>query len=277
MLNSFVKKDIQKRLKEYEKHFRELKYTGKIEGIAKKQQPKKLIVGSPFEVYALKDKRELPGTTFAVSWDKDDEVAIASIYYAVSHFKDIELFAVGDKKTRQEILSQLKKLSLLPKKFEEKDPEYTAEKKNIRGIVLSCSDSRVLDNAMFNGDQSDILIINNAGNVASSTVSSAIRHYLSADTEFIAVMAHSNCGAVNAACLSTDDEKLYPIIFKIKTGITQPVKNADEIKDSHYIHNANNTLKEILSLLGKNKVDFYVAYHNLFTGSTDFPLAIERM
>ncbi|MEM3422750.1 MAG: carbonic anhydrase [Candidatus Bilamarchaeaceae archaeon] len=281
MQNKNIKKRLEKTAKEYEINFRKLKYTGKIEGIAKKQEPKKLVIGSPFEVQALKNEKELPGTTFGVSWRADyDEVAIASIYYAVSHFKNIELHVVGDKKTKSEIINRLNNLKLLPTKIAENSKEEAkfVSKERIRGVVLSCADSRVLDSAIFGEDN---IIINNAGNVISSTVLETVKYYLStAHIEHITVLGHSNCGAVNAACFLTDDKNLLPIIFKIKTGIVQPIKNIDEIRESHYIENAKNTLKELIQFLQSEtikKISFYVGYHDLNTGTTTFPFGIESI
>lgn len=264
-----IYKQLNERAERYKNKFREWKYTGKIEGIAKIQKPKNLVIGSPDKALYLKRDNEIPGTTFAVSvWNEIDEIAKASIYYAIKHLKIENIYVAGELK--KEVITQLK--TLVPQDYFYEDQYKKIEK--VRGIAISCSDSRVLDNAIFNNDSNDTIVINNAGNLFSKTALLTIRHYVeNSKLDFIAVLAHNNCGAVNAACLGNDERELQMIVLPIKLAVGYKAISVDEIKKVHYIKNARGTMKKILeNVADAKKLALFIAYHDLNTGETEYYL-----
>lgn len=285
-----IYKQLKERAERYKNKFREWKYTGKIEGIAKVQKPKNLVVGSPEKALHLKRDNEIPGTTFAVSvWNDIDEIAKASIYYATKHLKIENVYIAGE--VKKEIIAQLK--TLVPHGYFYEGGYKKIE--DVRGIAISCSDSRVLDNAIFNNDSNDTVVINNAGNLFSKTALLTIRHYLeNSKLDFIAVLAHSNCGAVNAACLGNlisppeqqlstsenrtwrdqvgnDERELQLMVLPIQLEVKYKARSVDEIKEVHYLKNARGTMKKILeNIEDAKKLALFIGYHDLNTGETEY-------
>ena len=66
-------------------------------------------------------------------------------------------------------------------------------------VVLSCSDSRILPNVLFDNDLGDLFIIRTAGNIIGevdlASIEFAIEHL---NTKLIVVLGHSQCGAIKA-------------------------------------------------------------------------------
>jgi carbonic anhydrase len=71
-----------------------------------------------------------------------------------------------------------------------------------RITILSCADSRVPPELIFNQTIGDLFVVRTAGNVASAFDIASIEYAISAPREWtyvIVVMGHSACGAVEAA------------------------------------------------------------------------------
>lgn len=67
-------------------------------------------------------------------------------------------------------------------------------------IVLTCADSRVSPEMIFDQGIGDLFVARVAGNVATSEVIGSIQYAISAiKTELVVVLGHEACGAVNAA------------------------------------------------------------------------------
>lgn len=70
-------------------------------------------------------------------------------------------------------------------------------------IILTCSDSRVAPEHIFDAGLGDLFVVRNAGNLASTVALGSIEYaaeHLGAT--LLVAMGHSSCGAVNAACAS---------------------------------------------------------------------------
>jgi carbonic anhydrase len=67
--------------------------------------------------------------------------------------------------------------------------------------VLTCSDSRVSPELIFDQGLGDLFVVRNAGNVVDSIVLGSLEYgAIHLKTPLIVVMAHQKCGAVTAAC-----------------------------------------------------------------------------
>ena len=67
-------------------------------------------------------------------------------------------------------------------------------------IVLTCADSRVAPELLFDQGIGDIFVARVAGNVADSDVIGSIQYAVQyIHTELVVVLGHEGCGAVNAA------------------------------------------------------------------------------
>ena len=77
----------------------------------------------------------------------------------------------------------------------------TAEKQNPFAIILSCADSRVAPEVIFDEGVGDLFVCRIAGNTAGTpivqgSIEYAIAHF---DSVVLMVLGHQNCGAVKAA------------------------------------------------------------------------------
>ena len=87
-------------------------------------------------------------------------------------------------------------------------------------LVITCSDSRVVPEMIFNCSLGDIFVIRTAGNVINegelATVEYAIEHL---KVERIVVLGHTHCGAVHASIHNEKGRYLDPILNRIKLNI----------------------------------------------------------
>jgi carbonic anhydrase len=155
----------------------------------------------------------------------------------------------------------------------------TAMEQNPFAVVLSCADSRVVPELIFDQGLGDLFVIRVAGNVAKDKVIGSIEYavkYLGA--KLVVVMGHERCGAVSAS-LSDEEpgghigsiiEKIKPAVYLARRmegdTLTPAIKLndnivAEELKDS----------KPILHRGVKDgDVKIVSAYYNLSTGQVEF-------
>lgn len=104
-------------------------------------------------------------------------------------------------------------------------------------LVITCSDSRVVPEYIFNCSLGDIFVIRTAGNVINegelATVEYAIEHL---KVKRIVVLGHTHCGAVHATIKNEKGQYLDPILNRIR-------KNIGDISDE-YLAAKENATKE---------------------------------
>ena len=87
-------------------------------------------------------------------------------------------------------------------------------------LVITCSDSRVVPEYIFNAKLGELFVIRTAGNVINegelATVEYAIEHL---KVERIVVLGHTHCGAVHASIHNEKGRYLDPILNRIKLNI----------------------------------------------------------
>lgn len=105
--------------------------------------------------------------------------------------------------------------------------EETLTAQNPYAIVVTCSDSRVVPEHIFNTNLGEIFVIRTAGNVVDGIALGSIE-YAAAHLRvpLLVVLGHERCGAVSAAYeghaegnIATILEKIKPIIEKVKKGV----------------------------------------------------------
>ena len=83
--------------------------------------------------------------------------------------------------------------------------------------ILSCADSRVSPEWVFDAAPSDLFVIRSAGNTAFDDAIASLEYSVAVlKTPLIMVMGHSSCGAVKAA---RDDAPLTPLLEQLVTPI----------------------------------------------------------
>lgn len=145
-------------------------------------------------------------------------------------------------------------------------------------VVLTCSDSRVAPEIIFDQGLGDIFVIRNAGNVLDEHVMGSIEYAVEhLGVNLIIVLGHESCGAVGAAM---KEEIASPAIESIKTSIKPAIEKCK--KDNCYTYdnvikanvklNVNNILEneEIKEYSKKHDIRVMPAYYNLVTGKVEF-------
>ena len=108
-------------------------------------------------------------------------------------------------------------------------------------LVITCSDSRVVPEFIFNASLGDIFVIRTAGNVINegelATVEYAIEHL---KVKRIIVLGHTHCGAIHATIKGEKGKYLDPILNRIKGNIGNicdelEASKINAIKEASYI------------------------------------------
>ncbi len=91
-------------------------------------------------------------------------------------------------------------------------------------IILGCSDSRIPPEIAFDAGLGELFVVRVAGNVANiSSVASAEYAVANLGTKLVVVLAHMNCGAVNAALSGIDaGQNLNRLLEHIRPAIVDP-------------------------------------------------------
>lgn len=94
---------------------------------------------------------------------------------------------------------------------------------NPYAVVISCSDSRVPVEIIFDVGLGDIFVIRTAGHVLSNETMGSLEYAVKElGVKFIMIMGHDNCGAVNSAMKIFNEgeyEKVTPNVHKLLSHI----------------------------------------------------------
>lgn len=151
-----------------------------------------------------------------------------------------------------------------------------ASTQNPHAAVLSCSDSRVPPELVFDQGLGDLFVVRSAGQSADplsvGSLEYAVEHL---GTTEIVVMGHQHCGAVTAACSGEKAESanLLAVVSPITASCLKSDKSKadpldDPIKDHvHSVAMALLSKSEILKhAVAANKLRIVEAYYSLDTG-----------
>lgn len=146
-------------------------------------------------------------------------------------------------------------------------------------VVLSCADSRVVPELIFDQGLGDLFVIRVAGNVAKDKVLGSMEYAIKfLGTKLIIVLGHENCGAVKAS-LSNEDpgghigsiiEKLKPAVYAAKRMEGDHLENSIKV-NAQIVSEEIKESKPILNeAYNSNELVVIPAYYNLSTGVVDF-------
>ncbi|MCH4007001.1 MAG: carbonic anhydrase [Eubacterium sp.] len=140
-------------------------------------------------------------------------------------------------------------------------------------IIVTCSDSRVIPESIFNAGIGDLFVIRVAGNVIDkhqlASIEYAQKHL---GTRLIVVMGHTHCGAVEAAMHPDEDCKfIQSILEEIRSAIgdESDERAASILNVRHSIHRIENSF-EILASEEENGLDVTGAIYDTETGKVEF-------
>jgi carbonic anhydrase len=150
-------------------------------------------------------------------------------------------------------------------------------------VVLSCSDSRVPPEMVFDQGLGDLFVIRNAGNVIDPIALGSIEYgseHLGAP--LIIVLGHEKCGAVKATIEGgTFSENITAIINQIKPSydkVKGKSQNAEEVYNLTIDENIRNSMSlinkssVIQKLTTEKKVNIIGAKYHMDTGEVTFDI-----
>ena len=137
--------------------------------------------------------------------------------------------------------------------------------------ILSCADSRVSPEWVFDAAPSDLFVVRSAGNTAFDDAIASMEFTVSAlNTPLIMVMGHSGCGAVSAA---RNSDPLTPLLEQLVSPIRASV-NDDETLEASIKANAVQAAKRLTerstllnAAVSAGNLKIVVSYFDISSGS----------
>ena len=145
-------------------------------------------------------------------------------------------------------------------------------------IILSCIDSRVPPETVFDQGFGNIFVSRIAGNVEDDNVLGGMEYATKVKgSKLIVVLGHSKCGAVKGAVDNAELGNLTQLVNQIKPAITGDKSNPDKMLDETSRKNVKLQMESILkhsdvisALVKEGKVKIVGAYYDLNTGKVEF-------
>ena len=210
----------------------------------------------------------------------------AATLVAVCVFAGTATRAQGPAPTADAVLAELKTGNEhhVAKKYDR--PNQTAARQqtvasgqNPRCAILTCADSRVPPEIIFDKGLGDMFVIRVAGNIASVNELASLEFgtaYL--NVPLVVVMGHSKCGAVEAAMTNADLRGHLPdLIAAIRPGLqglaNQPgdkLDNAIRANVMHVVTQLTDSKPVLSDLVAQKKVKIVGAVYSLATGKVDW-------
>lgn len=122
-------------------------------------------------------------------------------------------------------------------------------------IVLTCSDSRVAPEHIFDAGLGEIFVVRNAGNVADKVALGSIEYAAEhLHAPLLVVLGHEKCGAVNAAWEFPEGQKPEGNLGQIVKLVLKAVQKAKKKgKDAEYAA-GENVKRQVKTILRKSPV-----------------------
>ena len=99
-------------------------------------------------------------------------------------------------------------------------------------VVLSCIDSRVPAEIVFDQGIGDLFSVRVAGNVINEDVLGSMEYACKvAGSKILVVMGHTKCGAVNAACNNVELGNITSLLSKIMPAVDMVKNSASEMSE----------------------------------------------
>jgi carbonic anhydrase len=150
--------------------------------------------------------------------------------------------------------------------------EHTVEKQEPFAAVLSCADSRVPVELIFDQSIGHIFVTRVAGNVVTPEIIASLEYGAAVlGTKVILVMGHSNCGAVSAAIKGKDVPGQISTLFTlIRPAVDQAGTNLEAATKANAKIQANLLSRASTvasSMVREGKLKVVAGYYDLGTGA----------
>lgn len=161
----------------------------------------------------------------------------------------------------------------------------TADKQFPFAAILSCSDSRVPVELVFDQGLGDIFSVRLAGNIASLNAIGSIEYAITMlGSKLVLVLGHSSCGAVSAACDNIKMDNLNELLSHIHPAVDAETITTDNrnSKNKEFVNNVGwlnvkhqidlilNTSPIIRDVVDKGEVIITGAMYDIVTGKVEF-------
>ena len=149
-------------------------------------------------------------------------------------------------------------------------------------VILSCIDSRVPAEIVFDQGIGDIFSVRVAGNIVNEDILGSMEYACKvAGSKIVVVMGHTKCGAVTSACQGVELGNITPLLEKIKPAVNS-IKKDDTALTNEQIEevgaiNVNLSIEKIreespiLAEMEKNEeIEIVGATYDVHTGKVTF-------
>ena len=153
--------------------------------------------------------------------------------------------------------------------------------------ILSCIDSRVSAELVFDQGLGDIFSVRIAGNFVNEDILGSMEFACKlAGTKVIVVLGHTSCGAIKGVCddaklgnLTTMLEKIKPAVHAVKSPEESSLRNSsnkefvNNVAKKNVLLTIEKTLKEspvLAEMHGNGEIKIVGAMYDLKTGAVDF-------
>jgi len=146
-------------------------------------------------------------------------------------------------------------------------------------IVLTCADSRVSPEYIFDQGIGDLFTIRVAGNIVDDAVLGSIEYAaVHLGVNLVVVMGHEKCGAVGAAVVG-DETQLHidelirairPAVERAQAGSPEDLLDASVRENARYVSGLLSSSEAVMkSLCDEHGVQVKAAYYSLSTGEVE--------
>lgn len=159
-----------------------------------------------------------------------------------------------------------------------KEIEATKNDQHPHSLILSCLDSRIPPEIIFDQGIGNIFVARVAGNIEDQNILGSMEFATKVKgAKLILVMGHSKCGAVKGAIDNAELGNLTQLVDQIKPAIAGDKSNMDMLLTETAKKNVQLTIDDILKqspvvneLVKVGKVKIAGAYYDISTGKVDF-------
>lgn len=151
------------------------------------------------------------------------------------------------------------------------------EGQNPYAVVISCSDSRVVPEIIFDVGIGELFVIRNAGNIADTSTIASVEYAVEVlNTPIIVVLSHEKCGAVTSALsgkIASDNLKhllshIAPAIEK--SSEEDSVNDVAKLNAVVTIDDLSGKSEIIRDAFNNRTIDIIPAYYHLASGEVEF-------
>ncbi|MFI1360499.1 carbonic anhydrase [Streptomyces sp. NPDC020898] len=167
----------------------------------------------------------------------------------------------------------------------DRDParrEFVAQEQDPYGVVLSCIDSRVPPELLFDTGLGDLFILRTGGQVVGPVVTGSVEYGpVTSGTPLIVVLGHQRCGAIKAAYEAMRDGKKLPGNLQAISDALKPAyeatvtaKAADPVDTMIRVHVKQTAAdlrsnRDLAPMVKKGDLAVVSAYYSLDTGQVE--------